>query len=92
MSGARGALLRGLRAALLGAIHAVLRRPRLRRLALSALARLPGMETRLHRLLHPSTGPQGPRWRHRPLSADDLSPRAARIGEALRRALDDRAP
>jgi len=80
-----------LRAPLLAAARAVLRRPQVRQLALRILKRFPGLYARAYRMMMApgasAAGPAGP-------DAPDVSPRAAAILRSLRKLQDQpvRAP
>lgn len=85
----RGAARATLKRVLLGCGRAVLRRPALKRLARPVLALLPGVQARLYKLMlqaaaTPAALPEAD-------APDQLSPRAARIYQALARLQRERA-
>jgi O-antigen chain-terminating methyltransferase len=86
----RARILGPLRTAVLRLLHAVLRRPRVKRAALRVLALVPPVEARLHRMLRNTAPGAPPGWRFTPASSDDLPPRAARMLAELRQAMKAR--
>ena len=84
-----GAVRRRLAGAVRRAALAVLRRPRLKRHARSVLALFPGLQRRLHRLVHRPKAPvrqEAVLHEAPPLTLDDLPPRAAQAYHALKQA------
>ncbi|UOD31185.1 class I SAM-dependent methyltransferase [Massilia violaceinigra] len=79
---------------LLALMRALLRRPRAKRTALAMLRRFPGLHARLYGVLRRGNNPPPPPPPAAPFppsaSLDDLTPRAQRIYQELKQAIDSR--
>lgn len=88
MGRARVLLVRLVKPLVFRTVGFLLRRPRLKRMALALLDRMPRVQARLYAVVRqPDT--VAPRRRHVPQTAADLSPLAARHYQALKQALAD---
>ena len=70
--------------------RAVLRSPRLKSAARQILARFPGLQGRVRAMMFRSTLAPHAKWSTRPQAEGDLSPRAQRMLNELRRAQRER--